>query len=307
MLRVELEEIQNASATSFPILLDMKVPRSKCVVVEGGRTPATGNAHDPQGAEFPISTGGAVGSGVDWSAIELPYRTDTTKFSTVLTDTSAFGITVPSIAMSSLKLASGVTLAQFEAAQLAFVGAATVDPASAATTAAHSALVALIDSTMNNTRAIVYGRLDGVFATDADRVLNNITTAVLPSFSVGVDYTMAYTQSPIYYKPQGSATGRSESRLQLRYATVTYSDTAGFTCAITPKGRQQKLYAFGALQTGDADVLLGQQAFASGAFRFPVFAKNDSVEIKFTNDGPFPSTLTTIEWQGMISPKSMQA
>lgn len=307
MLRVELEEIQNASATSFPILLDMKVPRSKCVVVEGGRTPATGNAHDPQGAEFPISTGGAVGSGVDWSAIELPYRTDTTKFSTVLTDTSAFGITVPSIAMSPLKLASGVTLAQFEAAQLAFVGAATVDPASAATTAAHSALVALIDSTMNNTRAIVYGRLDGVFATDADRVLNNITTAVLPSFSVGVDYTMAYTQSPIYYKPQGSATGRSESRLQLRYATVTYSDTAGFTCAITPKGRQQKLYAFGALQTGDADVLLGQQAFASGAFRFPVFAKNDSVEIKFTNDGPFPSTLTTIEWQGMISPKSMQA
>jgi len=118
---------------------------------------------------------------------------------------------------------------------------------------------------------------------------------------------MAYTQSPIFYKPQGAETGRSESRLQLRYATVTYADTAGFTAEITPKGRQQKEYVFGALQTGDADVVLGQQAFATGSFRFPIFAKNDSVTVKFTNDGPFPSTLTTLEWQGMISPKSMQA
>jgi len=307
MLRVELEEIQNAGPTDFPILLDMKVSRSQCVTVEGGRTPATGNAYDPQGAEFPISTGGAIGPGSDWSAIELPYRTDATDFGVVLTDTSAFGITVPSVALTPLKLASNVTLAQFDAAQLAFIGAATVDPNSAATTAAYNALAALIDSTMNNTRALVYGRLDGVFATDADRVLNNITTAVLPSFSVGMNYTMAYTQSPIFYKPQGAETGRSESRLQLRYATVTYSDTAGFTAEITPKGRQQKEYVFGALQTGDADVLLGQQAFATGSFRFPIFAKNDSVTVKFTNDGPFPSTLTTLEWQGMISPKSMQA
>jgi hypothetical protein len=307
MLRVELEEIQNAGPTDFPILLDMKVSRSQCVTVEGGRTPATGNAYDPQGAEFPISTGGAIGPGSDWSAIELPYRTDATDFGVVLTDTSAFGITVPSVALTPLKLASNVTLAQFDAAQLAFIGAATVDPNSAATTAAYNALAALIDSTMNNTRALVYGRLDGVFATDADRVLNNITTAVLPNFSVGMNYTMAYTQSPIFYKPQGAETGRSESRLQLRYATVTFSDTAGFTAEITPKGRQQKEYVFGALQTGDADVLLGQQAFATGSFRFPIFAKNDSVTVKFTNDGPFPSTLTTLEWQGMISPKSMQA
>lgn len=307
MLRVELEEIQNAGPTDFPILLDMKVSRSQCVTVEGGRTPATGNAYDPQGAEFPISTGGAIGPGSDWSAIELPYRTDATDFGVVLTDTDAFGITVPSVALTPLKLASNVTLAQFDAAQLAFIAAATVDPNSAATTSAYNALAALIDSTMNNTRALVYGRLDGVFATDSDRVLNNITTAVLPSFSVGMNYTMAYTQSPIYYKPQGAETGRSESRLQLRYATVTYADTAGFTAEITPKGRQQKEYVFGALQTGDADVVLGQQAFATGAFRFPIFAKNDAVTVKFTNDGPFPSTLTTLEWQGMISPKSMQA
>jgi hypothetical protein len=307
MLRVELEEIQNAGPADFPILLDMKVRRSQCVTVEGGRTPATGNAYDPQGDEFPISTGGAIGPGSDWSAIELPYRTDATDFGVVLTDTSAFGITVPSVALTPLKLASNVTLAQFDAAQLAFIGAATVDPNSAATTAAYNALAALIDSTMNNTRALVFGRLDGVFATDADRVLNNITTAVLPDFSVGMNYTMAYTQSPIFYKPQGAETGRSESRLQLRYATVTYSDTAGFTAEITPKGRQQKEYVFGALQTGDADVVLGQQAFATGSFRFPIFAKNDSVTVKFTNDGPFPSTLTTLEWQGMISPKSMQA
>lgn len=307
MLRVELEEIQNAGPADFPILLDMKVSRSQCVTVEGGRTPATGNAYDPQSAEFPISTGGAIGPGSDWSAIELPYRTDATDFGLVLTGTDGFGITMPSVALTPLKLASNVTLAQFDAAQLAFIGAATVDPNSAATTAAYNALAALIDSTMTNTRALVLGRLDGVFATDADRVLNNITTAVLPDFSVGMNYTMAYTQSPIFYKPQGAETGRSESRLQLRYATVTYADTAGFTAEITPKGRQQKEYVFGALQTGDADVLLGQQAFATGSFRFPIFAKNDSVTVKFTNDGPFPSTLTTLEWQGMISPKSMQA
>lgn len=307
MLRVKLEEVTNTSNTDFPVLLDMKVPRSACVTVEGGRTPATGNAHDPLGAEFPISTGGAVGPGVDWTAIELPYRTDATAFSTVLTDSESFGITVPSITLTPLKLASNVTLAQFEAAQAAFVLQATLDANSAATTTAYNDLAALIDSTMTNTRAITYGRLDGVFATEADRVVNNITTAVVPDFTIGVDYTLAYTQSPIFFKPQGAETGRSENRLQLRYATVTYADTAGFTCEITPKGRQKKEYVFGALQTGDADVLLGQQAFATGSFRFPIFAKNDAVEVTFTNDGPFPSTLTTLEWQGMISPKSVQA
>jgi hypothetical protein len=95
--------------------------------------------------------------------------------------------------------------------------------------------------------------------------------------------------------------------LQLRYATITFDDTAGFTAEITPKGRSAKSYVFGALQSGDSEILLGQQNFATGSFRFPIFAKNDSVEIKFTNNGPFPSTLTTLEWQGFISPKSMQA
>ena len=308
MLRVELEEITQASATDFPLLLDLYVPRSKCVEVVGGRTARGGNAYDPNAAEFPIPSGGTpISAGLDWSAIELPYRTDETTFSVLLTDTDAFGITLPRLAATNLKLATSVTVAQFEAAQLAFIGAATVDPNSAATSSAHSALAALIDSTMNNTRFIVLGRLDGVFATDNDRVLNNITTAVTPDFTCGVDYTMTYVQSPLFYKPQGADTGRSEARLQLRYATITFDDTAGFTAEITPKGRSAKNYVFGALQSGDSEILLGQQNFATGSFRFPIFAKNDSVEIKFTNNGPFPSTLTTLEWQGFISPKSMQA
>lgn len=308
MLRVELEEITQASSTDFPLLLDLYVPRSKCLEVVGGRTPRGGNAYDPNAAEFPIPSGGTpISAGLDWSAIELPYRTDETTFSVLLTDTDAFGITLPRLAATNLKLATSVTVAQFEAAQLAFIGAATVDPNSAATSSAHSALAALIDSTMNNTRFIVLGRLDGVFATDTDRVLNNITTAVTPDFTCGVDYTMTYVQSPLFYKPQGVDTGRNEARLQLRYATITYDDTAGFTAEITPKGRAAKSYVFGALQSGDSEILLGQQNFATGSFRFPIFAKNDSVEIKFTNNGPFPSTLTTLEWQGFISPKSMQA
>jgi hypothetical protein len=127
-----------------------------------------------------------------------------------------------------------------------------------------------------------------------------------PDFNVGIEYHFEFDLSPIYYKPGDSAVGRNDTRLQLRYATVTYDDSAGFAVEITPVGRTTKRLTFNSLTFGDSEDVLGLLSFETGAFRFPIMAKNDRVKILFRNAQPYPSTLTTLEWEGFIAPKTLR-
>ncbi len=285
LVRTKIEEITSVSPTSFPMLLDFLVPRSKCVSVTGLRTDGTNAA----------VTGLPLGT--DSTTIELPYRTTSQKITALRSGSDDYGTAMVRIAVSNAKLnpLAGGTVTELTTRTNAFLAAPS------ATTAA--AINAILDTTAKNTYLTVFGRHD---TEQTDSLRQTFDVADTPDFNVGIEYDFEFDLSPIYYKPGDSAVGRNDTRLQLRYATVTYDDSAGFAVEITPVGRTTKRLTFNSLTFGDSEDVLGLLSFETGAFRFPIMAKNDRVKIVFRNAQPYPSTLTTIEWEGFIAPKTLR-
>ena len=285
LVRTKREESTSVSPTSFPMLLDFLVPRSKCVSVTGLRTDDT----NASVTGLPLGT--------DSTTIELPYRTTSQKITALRSGSDDYGTAMVRIAVSNAKLnpLAGGTVAELTTRTNAFLAAPS------ATTAA--AINAILDTTAKNTYLTVFGRHD-TEQTDSLRQTFDVTDT--PDFNVGIEYDFEFDLSPIYYKPGDSAVGRNDTRLQLRYATVTYDDSAGFAVEITPVGRTTKRLTFNSLTFGDSEDVLGLLSFETGAFRFPIMAKNDRVKIVFRNAQPYPSTLTTIEWEGFIAPKTLR-
>ena len=285
IVRTKIEEITSVSPTAFPILLDMRVSRSQCASIVGLRTDETSAA----------ITGLPLGT--DSTTIELPYRTTSTKLVALRSSTDDYGTSMPFIAASNLKLnpLAGGTVAELTTRTGAFVAAPSQTTA--------DAINAILDTTAKNTYLTVFGRHD---YEQTNALTQTLDLTDQPAFTVGITYDFRFELSPIYYKPGQTTVGRNDSRLQLRYATVTYDDTAGFAVEITPSGRETRLRQFNSLTFGDSEDQLGVLSFDTGAFRFPIMAKNDRVDILFRNSQPYPSTLTTIEWEGFVSPKTLR-
>lgn len=285
IVRTKIEEITSVSPTAFPMLLDMKVSRSQCASIVGLRTDATNQA----------VTGLPLGT--DSTTIELPYRTTSAKLVALRSGTGDYGQSMPFIAASNVKLnpLAGGTVAELIARTNAFAAAPSQTTA--------DALNAILDTTAKNTYLTVFGRHD---FEQTNALTQTLDTSIQPDFNVGVPYEFKFELSPIYYKPGQTTVGRNDSRLQLRYATVTYDDTAGFAIDVTPAGRATSTRFFNSLTFGDSSDLLGELSFDTGAFRFPIMAKNNNVTITFRNSQPFPSTLTTLEWEAFIAPKTLR-
>jgi len=285
IVRTKIEEITSVSPTAFPILLDMRVNRSQCPSVVGLRTDETNVA----------VTGLPLGT--DSTTIELPYRTTSTKMVALRTGSDDYGQAMPYIVASNLQLnpLAGGTVAELTTRTGAFLAApsqATADD-----------INAILNPLAVNTYFTVFGRHD---YEQTNALTQTLDLTDEPDFTVGLTYDFKFEMSPIYYKPGQTTVGRSDSRLQLRYATVTFDDTAGFAVEIEPNGRQKTTRQFNSLTFGDSTDKLGTLSFDTGSFRFPIMSKNDRVSINFRNSQPFPSTLTTIEWEGFISPKTLR-
>lgn len=285
IVRTKIEEITSVSSTAFPILLDMRVSRSQCPSVTGLRTDETNVA----------VTGLPLGT--DSTTIELPYRTTSTKLVALRTGTDDYGQAMPYIVASNLQLnpLAGGTVAELTTRTGAFLAAPSQSTA--------DAINAILNPLAVNTYLTVFGRHD---YEQTNALTQTIDLTDQPDFTVGLTYDFKFEMSPIYYKPGQTTVGRSDSRLQLRYATVTFDDTAGFAVEVEPNGRQKTTRQFNSLTFGDSTDKLGTLSFDTGSMRFPIMAKNDRVSINFRNSQPFPSTLTTIEWEGFISPKTLR-
>ena len=142
----------------------------------------------------------------------------------------------------------------------------------------------------------------------------NTSTITVPgnvtsySVTVGLPYTKYFEFSTLFAKQQK---GQGEvimmdGRLQLRYLTVEYHNTAYFTCVVKTPGRSDSTTTFVGSIIGSDEAELGKQPFASGKFRLPIMSENLKARIQLYNDSPFPSAFGTAEWQAIISPKSVQ-
>lgn len=144
---------------------------------------------------------------------------------------------------------------------------------------------------INSTQFYVYGDITG-----ADKVI------------AGIPYEFSYTFSRQYLR-KPSRTGQSlvlEGRLQLRYMSLEYHNTAYFKFTVTTPGRDPIETVFEGRLTGQEQTLAGQAAFASGTKRIPLMANAAEVELKITNDSPYASAFGAAEWQAMYQPKSQR-
>lgn len=124
--------------------------------------------------------------------------------------------------------------------------------------------------------------------------------------TVGIPYTFLYEFSPVYAretKGQGE-TVMLDGRLQIRYITVEYHDTAYFQTELVLPGRDTFTSVFSGRTVGNVLDVLGSQSFASGYYRIPVMSRNTDARLSIINDTPFPSAFGSAEWSGQYSPKA---
>ena len=125
-------------------------------------------------------------------------------------------------------------------------------------------------------------------------------------FSVGLPYTFEYEYSHVFVRSgeRGAETPVQDGRLQLRYFSLLYINTAQFTVEVTPTNRDMRSYAFSGRILGASSNVLDAVSYATGEFRFPVFAKNDQVKIVIKNDTPYSSAFSSTDWEAMYQQKT---
>ena len=128
------------------------------------------------------------------------------------------------------------------------------------------------------------------------------------SINAGVPYVFEYEFSPQYIRedtPTGEA-AIQEGRVQLRYMSLIYTDSAYFKIQVTPKNNDTFEHLFNARILADEDNVAGLMPRDTGEYKFPVFAQNDKVQIKIINDSAFPCAFGSMEWSGMYVGKSQR-
>jgi hypothetical protein len=122
------------------------------------------------------------------------------------------------------------------------------------------------------------------------------TVSVVGNYSnknvwIGLPFTMTYEFSTPYLK---QARGQRESaiitgRLQLRYLTLQYADSGYFRVEAQIKNESTYSYPFTGEILGTSN--LDNANILSGAFRVPLFSRNENMTIKIVNDSPLPSKI----------------
>ena len=125
---------------------------------------------------------------------------------------------------------------------------------------------------------------------------------------LGIPYELAYTFSPQFVRRTIGAgeVALQDGRLQMRYMSVFYNDSASFKATFKAKGRQQYEQVFTGRNLGSEANLFDSVALESGTFRFSTPGENTEVTIKLLNGSPFPSAFTSAEWEAMYYPKTQQ-
>lgn len=118
-------------------------------------------------------------------------------------------------------------------------------------------------------------------------------------FYIGVVYDMVYQFStPLIRTSSGtSKVAVTDGRLQVKTGNLTYNNSLFFKVLVTPKYRNTYTYKFTGPRLGTGGAVLGAEDLVSGAFKFPVMAKNTELTVELHNDSPFPCALLSMDWE----------
>ena len=124
-------------------------------------------------------------------------------------------------------------------------------------------------------------------------------------FIAGEKYEMHYRFSKQRLTTEESSRGELiGARLQLRYFYLKHEDTGYFKVEVTPDNRDTSTHIYNGTTLGTASSLVGSIYLGTGAFRFPVLSKADSVNIDVKNDTFLPTQLANAEYEAMFHMRS---
>jgi len=122
------------------------------------------------------------------------------------------------------------------------------------------------------------------------------------NYFVGVQYRFAYTLNPIYLYEGEQVI--QDGRLQMRYMSFLFNDTAYFTVEFTDSNGTTHSSTFTGRNFGSSNNILGVVSTEDGEFRVATPGENTKITVVLANDSPFPSKFTTVEWEAMYYPKT---
>lgn len=125
---------------------------------------------------------------------------------------------------------------------------------------------------------------------------------------VGVPYTFEYEFSKQYLRRPGDKGERTilEGRVQLRYLSLEYHDTAYFQFHMKVVGRDEVTATYNGDIAGGDNSLVGSVNFGSGVQRIPLMGSSGDVRLRITNDSPFGNAFGSAEWQAIWTPRSQR-
>lgn len=136
------------------------------------------------------------------------------------------------------------------------------------------------------------------------KVAGDLTGASL--VTVGVGYSFLYRFNTPYLrqaKGNGEVVVLDGTRLQLRYMTIEYHDTAYFQTRLRYPGREDVITTFDGKVTGDATFIVGATPFISGKFRVALFGNNKDCKFELLNDSPYNCSFGGAEWNAVYAPR----
>lgn len=118
--------------------------------------------------------------------------------------------------------------------------------------------------------------------------------------TVGINYNFKIVMSTIMVKQSdnGSTQALIEGRLQLRQMWFNYADSGYFKVTVDIKDKQAYVYEYTSRLLGTRFNILGAMPFTTGSFKFPIQAKNETVNICLETDTPLPVSLVGAGWIG---------
>jgi hypothetical protein len=129
------------------------------------------------------------------------------------------------------------------------------------------------------------------------------------TYWIGQKYEMVYTFSDVVIREPSNTGGLNlvaEGRIQVRYLTVSYSDTGYFTVEVTPDYRDKSTHPFTGRILGAGSNLIGSVPLEEGNFRIPIYSKSNQVKIECKNDTPLPCEIISAEFELDLNARSQR-
>lgn len=130
------------------------------------------------------------------------------------------------------------------------------------------------------------------------------TTKKAISAGVPISFEFTFSDQFIRSNTGGGLVAIQDGRLQLRYMSLIYQNSAYFVATVKPKNRDERKYVFTARTLADGTNLLDTVPIETGEFRFPILAQNTKVRIRLESDKPFPCSFGVAEWDALSHPRT---